>query len=299
MDTCPVTPRAKSPRRIVWSDGSEGPSQRPHRPQVVIVTTDHQLHETASEAVRLLHGTASVAETLDDILILARACRQSLSLALLDQSFAGDSVLALARALRDEVPEVPFVLVGRELTTSTTVEAMKLGALTVLEKPVVFDDIVATIRSLIEARMPGADSNSTTNPGRFAARSTAERWAVHVLKGCEASGDLRTLGAWATFAGLSYSSLCESCRLAFVRPLDARDLTRILRAVVQSHVHQCRPEELLDIGDRRTLKALMARAGLSPTRNGHRVSIAEFLVSQRFVPSNNAGLAVLRARLLH
>ena len=111
---------------------------------------DHQFHETASQAVRLLHGTASFAETLDDILILARACTQSFSLALLDQSFAGDSVLALARALRHDVPELPFVLVGTELTTSTTVEAMKLGALTVLEKPVAFDDIVATIRSLIE-----------------------------------------------------------------------------------------------------------------------------------------------------
>jgi ActR/RegA family two-component response regulator len=133
MDTCPATQRAKAPRQIVWSDGREGPSQCRHRPQVVIATSDHQFHETASQAVRLLHGTASFAETLDDILILARACTQSFSLALLDQGFAGDSVLALARALRHDVPDLPFVLVGRELTTSTTVEAMKLGALTVLE----------------------------------------------------------------------------------------------------------------------------------------------------------------------
>jgi ActR/RegA family two-component response regulator len=265
----------------------------------VIATSDSYLRETASEALRLLDGTVSFAETLDDILVLARACTHSVSLAFLDRCFAGNSILALAGALRRDVPDLPVVLVGRRFTTSMTVEAMKLGAFTVLEKPVPFDEIVATIRSLIDARKRSADPECVTSPGRVELRSTAERWALHVLKGCEARGDLRTLGAWATFAGLSYSSLCESCRLAGVRPLDARDLTRILRAVVQSHVHQCRVEELLDISDRRTLKALMARAGLSPARNGPRVSIEAFFVSQRFVPSNHAGLAVLRARLLH
>ena len=299
MDARPVPQRAKAPRRIAQPAGGETPSRRRHRLQVVIATSDHQFHETASQAVRLLDGTASFAETLDDILVMARACTHAVSLAFLDRSFAGDSVLALARALRYNAPDLPLVLVGRGLTTSMTVEAMKLGAFTVLEKPVPFDEIVATIRSLIAARSTSAEHESTTGPGRVELRSTAERWALHVLKGCEANGDLRTLGAWATFAGLSYSSLCESCRLAGVRPLDARDLTRLLRAVVQSHVHQCRLEELLDISDRRTLKALMVRAGLNPGRNGHRVSLEEFLVSQRFVPSNNAGLAVLRARLLH
>lgn len=262
----------------------------------MIATSDTQFHETASDAVRLLRCTAAFVRSSDDI--LARARSRSYSLAFLDQSLVGGSVLALARALRQSAPELPFVLVGSGLTTSMIVEAMKLGAFTVLEKPVPFDQIVATIRSLADAGMARPQPASTTIPDRVEPRSTAERWALHVLKGCEADGDLRTLGAWAAFAGLSYSSLCEICRLAGIRPLDARNLTRILRAVVQSRMHQCRVEELLDISDRRTLKVLMTRAGLSPAGNGHGISVEEFLGSQRFVPSNNVGLAVLRARLL-
>jgi hypothetical protein len=118
-----------------------------------------------------------------------------------------------------------------------------------------------------------------------------------VLKGCGAEGDLRTLGAWASFTGLSYSSLCESCRLVGVQPLDARDLTRVLRAVLQAQFYDCRIADLLDIYDRRTLKALMARAGLDPADYGNDISIEQFLGSQRFVPSGSAGLAALRALL--
>ena len=57
----------------------------------------------------------------------------------------------------------------------------------------------------------------------------------------------------------------------------------------------------LDAGEpgiRRTLAALMTRAGLSPAGTGSGISVEEFLAAQRFVPLNNTGLAVLRARLL-
>ena len=103
--------------------------------------------------------------------------------------------------------------------------------------------------------------------------------------------------ALASFAGLSYSSLCEVCRLVGVRPLDARDFTRVLRAVAQSLIHECRVEELFDISDRRTLRALMARAGIAIDGRAERTSIEQYLASQRFLPSNHAGLAVLRAIL--
>ena len=120
---------------------------------------------------------------------------------------------------------------------------------------------------------------------------------MKVLRGCESDRDLKTLGAWATEAGSSYSSLCEICRLVGVQPLAARDLTRVLRALVQSQAHGCRIGDLLDICDGRTLNALMKRAAVDPRRRGREISVEQFLTSQRFVPASNAGLAMLRALL--
>ena len=120
---------------------------------------------------------------------------------------------------------------------------------------------------------------------------------MKVLKGCEAEGDLRTLAVWASFVGLSYSSLCETCRLAGIKPLAARDLTRVLRALVQSRLRGCRVGDLLDVCDRRTLNALMARAAVDPAQHGHDVSLEHFLVSQQFVPAGNAGISTLQSLL--
>ena len=42
----------------------------------------------------------------------------------------------------------------------------------------------------------------------------------------------------------------------------------------------------------------MMRAGLGPECDRHEVSVEQLLQSQRFVPTGNAGLAVLRSLLV-
>ena len=123
--------------------------------------------------------------------------------------------------------------------------------------------------------------------------SVAERWARLVLKGCESPGDLRTLEDWATFAGVSYSSLRESCHLIGIQPHDARDLARVVRAVVRARRIGCSPEVLLDVSDSRTLSKLLARAGLGGDVRARGMTAAQLLDAQRFVPAHNAGLRVL------
>jgi hypothetical protein len=217
-------------------------------------------------------------------------------LSLLDRDlrdWAGLDAVRAAGAGREQ----PFVLIGRKLTTSETVSAMKAGALTVLEKPVSVAELAAVLRAILP--VPAAERRARPRAESGPPRSVAERWAMKVLRGCEADGDLRTLGAWAAAAGLSYSSLCEICRLAGVQPLAARDLTRVLRALMQSQAQGCCIGELLDICDSRTLNALMSRAAVDPRRRGGEVSVATFLASQRFVPATNAGLAMLRQLLPH
>jgi DNA-binding NarL/FixJ family response regulator len=264
---------------------------------LLIATTDDQLQASVRDAATLFHQTVACARSGCDAIRTAQS--PSLRLLLLDQCLADVAGLEVARAVSRDIPGLPFVLIGSDLTTTITVEAMKLGAVTVLEKPLAVHEIVATLRSALVDGSGRAGFVAHTRANAPAApRSISERWALHVYKACEAEGDLKTLGAWASFVGLSNSSLCESCRLVGIQPLVARDLARVLRAVVQSREGGCRIEELLDISDRRTLKTLMVRAGLSAASDRCRISVEQFLAAQRFVPATNAAFVVLRKLLL-
>lgn len=125
--------------------------------------------------------------------------------------------------------------------------------------------------------------------------STAERWASYVLGACKAERDPRTLGIWAHEVGVSYTTLCESCRLIGVQPRHARDFARVLRVIVQSSLYSCQLASLLDISDRRTLHGILQNAGFSHHENLSReVSVTGFLNQQQFITPDNAGLTIVR-----
>ena len=127
-------------------------------------------------------------------------------------------------------------------------------------------------------------------------RSIPARWALHVVKACLAEDDLKTLADWAKVAGLSYTSLRESCYLLHIRPHDARDFARVLRAVLRSSSDGWDPARFLDIADRRTMSALLARSGLRKPEAG-RSLLDQFLEGQSFVDPANAGVLRLVALL--
>jgi CheY-like chemotaxis protein len=191
----------------------------------------------------------------------------------------------------------PFILVSGFLTVEVGVEGMRLEATDVLEKAVIErlpEDVQAS------ANAP-ADDDRTSN-GQCGAihlphveghpGSAAHRWAVYVIKACEAEGDLRTLEDWARSAGVGYSTLRESCRIVRIPPQAGRDFTRALRAMIKSSAYRCDPSVLLDVSDRRTLKVLLERAGPF-FRWGGNTSILQFIRYQRFVPTSNEALRVL------
>jgi hypothetical protein len=110
--------------------------------------------------------------------------------------------------------------------------------------------------------------------------STAERWAHYVFRACAAAGDLKTLDAWAACVGVSYTSLRETCSLLGIRPHDARDLTRMLRAVMRSTLDDCPPSALLDVSDSRTLRMLLERSGVAGGAWPVAISVEQFLSRQ-------------------
>jgi CheY-like chemotaxis protein len=133
-------------------------------------------------------------------------------------------------------------------------------------------------------------------PANDSPRSAAERWARYVLKACKAESDLKTLDSWAQQAAVSYTTLCANCRIMRIRPLDARDFMRVLRALLlaSSRRHGCPPEVFLDVSDARTVRMLSLRAGVDLDSAASHSSIGDFFARQRFVAAHNQGLQLIR-----
>jgi hypothetical protein len=106
----------------------------------------------------------------------------------------------------------------------------------------------------------------------------------------DAPEDIRTVADWAQFLGVSTSTLAEGCRLVHVRPHDAKDLARVLRALKRVRLDGLQLEAVLDIADRRTLRRLIERANYT----GRGFEPLAFLEAQRFVHSRNEGLHSLK-----
>ena len=119
-----------------------------------------------------------------------------------------------------------------------------------------------------------------------------------ILRGCHSEGDLRTIDAWATFVGTSYSSLGELCRVVGVQPHAARDLMRLLGALIRARKEACPVEQMLDISDRRTLRLMLGRGGLSTSSDAARIRPTEFLEHQQLIDHNHLVVRRIRTALL-
>jgi ActR/RegA family two-component response regulator len=276
------------------------------RPAVLVIDDDQGARETFNWALTMGGFWVETAGSGGEGLALARSDR--FDLLVIDLQLPDMLGTDVVRSLISIEEKWRFVLVSGFLTVPTVVEAMKLGAADVIEKPVSVDQLLTLAVALAGAPQAVPEMTSPA-PTSAAARdrrasaaitlpgSIADRWARHVLKACESERDLKTLQLWATYAGVSYTSLRESCGLVGIQPHDARDLTRVLRAVIQADRHRCSPDMFLDVSDRRTIEALFERAGLDASSRRSPVSVERFLAAQHFVVGHNAALRVLR-RLL-
>jgi DNA-binding response OmpR family regulator len=279
-----------------------GPSrQSPVRDQrtILIVDDDPGTCETFGIALRADGYGLATACSGREALEIART--RSLDLAFVDQRLPDmlgtDVVRALNRA------GVPFVLMSAFLTTEITVEAMRLGAVNVLEKPAWIEVLRGTVSAFFQrqafegaARRRARPSVNRATSMSVRPASLPERWALHVIKGCESDEDLTSLQCWAAAVGTGRTTIAETCRLLGIHPPDARDLTRVLRAIVHAQVHGCAPAAMLLVSDGRTLDTLFGRAGFAHADAGS-VSADHFLANQRFVSPENEGLKALRRML--
>ena len=296
------TRRSAMKSELTAYGASSTSSLRLNHPAVLIIDDDVTGCEILTMALQVAGCHAVMAVSGSEGIAIARS--HSFDLVVVDLQLPDMHGLELVRTLCTDTFELRFVVVSGFLSTQVTVEAMRLGAIDVIEKPLDSDHLMAIVRAA-SAHAPGIPPTPARvewpmpvpPPSPVRPRSNAERWAVYAFRACECDGDLKTLEDWASFLGVSYSTLCETCRLVGMRPHNARDLVRLLRAVVKSRQERCRPAVLLDVSDRRTLKVLLTRAGLTEDARGDSVSLEALFACQRFVRNDNEALLILRQLL--
>lgn len=287
-----------------------GGVDRPHvcGATVLVVDDDEGMLDTLGAALRWHSIDVVTARTGSEG--IAVAASQRFDLLIVDLAMPDIRGIDVVVALQAQGIRVPFMVLSGFLTVPVVVEAMRLGAADVIDKlSVDIDEIVASVGSLLLLHSARDGKRARVEPAeavtgdiaccgdRESPGSMAERWADYVVRACESPRDLRTISEWATWVGASAPSLREYCRLIGLKPRAARDLMRVLRALRRSAPRQGSVRMQLLVGDGRTLRDLMNRAGLSESSGVSSSTADEFLDRQRFVPADHEAIKALRRRL--
>jgi len=214
-------------------------------------------------------------------------------LVILDVHLPDISGLDLLRHVGPRHPAIPFVFVTACGRTRDAVAAMRLGAADFVEQPLRDDDLVRTV----EAAMAGEHYDGARLSGSHRSDQVphaAARWAQAVVPVITAPTDPRTIGAWSRQVFASPGALRNWCRMAGISPRHSLVFARLLRAVARSDGGQHRPENLLDVVDRRTLQGLLRLAGLT-LKSDLAGDIESFLRRQVLVRDPDALLEIKRA----
>lgn len=182
---------------------------------------------------------------------------------------------------------VACALLAHVGTCRLAVDAMRRGALDVLEKPLTGGDLESVVDVLLNSR-PAPSPISELQP------HAVQRWADLVLRAVPLKEDPRTLREWGHAIGVSEGALRNWCRTARISARRSLTFARMLRAVVQHNQHaRIAPEDLLNVVDRRTIAKLLAQS--SDSRTALPATPREFLEQQRIVDNEFAVKEVAKA----
>lgn len=282
---------ARPPHVGSWPPQAAQASRRAARPRLLLVDDDPLTLDT----VRLLLRAAG----MDADVVVAHCGREALALGrchdfdllIVDMRLPDVDGLDVVETLGEGGRRVPFLVHTAYSTTEVETRARQLGAVAVIDKLADGDTLVEGVRIALahHARTrQGSGAPAPRDP-----TSPADQWAKLVLAAATALRDLRTVAEWAREAGVSPSVLRTRCRLLGLKPQAARDLTRVLRARLQTRPSDD-PTAWLEVGDDRTLHRLLARAGVTPAGWP---TVHDLLDRQSFVPAGHHALRALRQRL--
>lgn len=172
----------------------------------------------------------------------------------------------------------PFLIVTGFGSYQSAVEALRIGAVDYVEKPLTRRELVEVVRRGLRARTRGTRASELDRP---VTPHAARRWACAVATIPTSGSDLRTLAAWARHAGVSEAVLKSTCVLADVSSRRSLVLGRLTRALLHQQRYGLRLEDLLDVHDPRTITSWCTLGGTPKLDRG----VDTFLLTQQLVPN--------------
>ena len=257
--------------------------------RILIVDDDVGTLESFSLILRLRGFAVDTAATGQEG--LQRARREATDLLLTDLCLPDFSGIDIVRSLRHEGIQVPAIIMTAFATTSSAVDAIRLGVVDYIEKPLFEDDVLTAVDNVL------ARAENERLPVRNAPVVPAlERWAELVLCAVRSHDDPRTLEDWAKLGCIARATLEKRCEGAGVGPKASLDLARVLRAVSQAHRTGNTPDMFLN-ADPRTWQRLLGAAGLASAAHGRSAvpMPLELLDAQRILTNVVAVDALRRA----
>ena len=227
---------------------------------------------------------------------LARLAEEPPDVVLADLRLPDMSAIDVLRQLQMGSFHPPFVVVTGFGSTASAVEAMRLGATDFIEKPLIGEELIRVVEQALPAS--ASASRPYRQPSELAPEAhAAGRWVRAIVPVLQATSDPKTIRAWSRCAGISQGSLKTWCHTAGFSTKRSLDLARLLRAILRRSTHGLRPEDSLDIVDRRTLTGLLRLGGVASGNPSELpTSVDEFLERQAFIREPNA-LRLLRSYL--
>lgn len=220
---------------------------------------------------------------------------QPIDLVLTDLRLPDMSGLEILRHAREKDRPVPCVIITGFSGSRDAVTAMRLGAADVLEKPVFQDSLLRAVRSSLRDTVAELPEPEPADDGMDDYEShAAARWARVLVPILDSPKDPRTISGWSRLAFVSPGALRNWCRMAGVSPRRSLIFGRLLRAVVLGHGGRHKPENLLDVVDRRTLVGLLRLAGFNPQHDLPQ-DVDAFLQRQALIRDLDALFEIRRA----
>ena len=142
----------------------------------------------------------------------------------LDIRMPGMTGLELQRKLADDGVEIPVVMISGHADVRIAVEAMTLGAVTLLEKPFRLDELLAHVRRALEKDRADRDARgrTTDTDARLAALTPKEREVLELI----AAG--KTNREMADDLGLSVRAV-EDRRSRLMKKVNARSVVELVQ----------------------------------------------------------------------
>ena len=163
---------------------------------------------------------------------------ESFDLLLLDLKLPDTSGLEVLAETRRRGSTVPAVVITGYASLDSSVEAMRLGAVDYLSKPLFAEALVAAASRALGRGMPDAAVTSIADPAA-STRAVAEGDAQ------DSGVDVPSVGRWAAFLRISAETLRRWCSTAGLDARASLDLARVLRAVRCAHEHGSAPARVL------------------------------------------------------